>query len=125
MRVKECGAKTRAGTPCKRASMLNGRCNLHGGKSLCSFGHPNYKHGYYSKYSMTRGLVQAAIRLEQNRDRAEMIIAEERARKMEVEAKKKSRAAKKAPAWDHEMLVEVFRLMAKAEAEPEDPVQAT
>lgn len=28
-----CGAKTRAGGPCKRASLANGRCNLHGGKA--------------------------------------------------------------------------------------------
>ena len=28
-----CGAKTRAGTPCKRFARKNGRCNLHGGKT--------------------------------------------------------------------------------------------
>ncbi len=28
-----CGAKTRAGSPCKNAGMPNGRCRLHGGKS--------------------------------------------------------------------------------------------
>lgn len=28
-----CGAKTRAGTPCQRAPMPNGRCYLHGGAS--------------------------------------------------------------------------------------------
>lgn len=29
-----CGAKTRAGTPCKRKDMLRGgRCRMHGGKS--------------------------------------------------------------------------------------------
>ena len=28
-----CGAKTRAGTPCKNRAMPNGRCRLHGGKS--------------------------------------------------------------------------------------------
>lgn len=28
-----CGAKTRAGTPCRAAAMKNGRCRLHGGKS--------------------------------------------------------------------------------------------
>jgi hypothetical protein len=28
-----CGAKTRAGTPCKCPPMKNGRCRLHGGKS--------------------------------------------------------------------------------------------
>lgn len=30
----ECGARTRAGTPCKRKDLeLNGRCKLHGGLS--------------------------------------------------------------------------------------------
>jgi len=28
-----CGAKTRAGTPCRSAAMPNGRCRMHGGKS--------------------------------------------------------------------------------------------
>lgn len=28
-----CGAKTRAGTPCKNRAMPNGRCRMHGGKS--------------------------------------------------------------------------------------------
>lgn len=29
----KCGAKTRAGTPCKNSAMANGRCRMHGGKS--------------------------------------------------------------------------------------------
>lgn len=29
-----CGAKTRAGTPCQNYAMSNGRCRMHGGKSL-------------------------------------------------------------------------------------------
>jgi len=60
----ECGAKTRAGTPCKRLPAVTnkgGRCNLHGGKSLAWFAHPNYKHGRYSKYSL------AGIRLRAER----------------------------------------------------------
>jgi hypothetical protein len=28
-----CGARTRAGTPCKAAAMPNGRCRMHGGPS--------------------------------------------------------------------------------------------
>jgi hypothetical protein len=28
-----CGARNRAGNPCRRHPMPNGRCNLHGGKS--------------------------------------------------------------------------------------------
>src|SRR5699024_5705593 len=51
-----CGAKTRAGTPCKNGSMANGRCRLHGGKSS---GAPPEKmkknsnartHGLFAKY---------------------------------------------------------------------------
>jgi hypothetical protein len=30
---KRCGAKTRAGTPCKSPAMHNARCRMHGGKS--------------------------------------------------------------------------------------------
>lgn len=45
-----CGAKTRAGTPCKRAPMANGRCNLHGGKSPSGMAHHGYKHGRHSKH---------------------------------------------------------------------------
>ena len=46
---KECGAKTRAGTPCQRAPMPNGRCDKHGGKSLRGIASPRFKHGFYSK----------------------------------------------------------------------------
>src|SRR5262245_59130497 len=31
--VKQCGAKSRGGNPCKCPAMKNGRCRLHGGKS--------------------------------------------------------------------------------------------
>lgn len=53
---KRCGAKTRAGTPCKNGAMANGRCRLHGGKST---GAPPEKmkknnnartHGLFAKY---------------------------------------------------------------------------
>lgn len=60
--VKICGAKTRAGTPCKRLPAVPnkaGRCNLHGGKSLAWFAHPNYKHGRYSKYSLEGARLRA------------------------------------------------------------------
>jgi len=48
--MKLCGAKTRAGTPCTRAAMPNGRCHLHGGKAK---GPPKgsqnaLKHGVFS-----------------------------------------------------------------------------
>jgi len=46
---KPCGAKTRSGRPCKTAAMANGRCRMHGGKSLGGLASPVLKHGRYSK----------------------------------------------------------------------------
>ena len=44
-----CGARTRAGQPCRRAPMSNGRCPLHGGKAPPPGpAHPAYRHGRYS-----------------------------------------------------------------------------
>lgn len=48
--MNTCGAKTRNGTPCKRRPCENGRCALHGGKSLKGADHPNFKHGIYTQY---------------------------------------------------------------------------
>src|SRR5690625_1071601 len=47
-----CGAKTRAGHPCKNRPMANGRCRMHGGKST---GPPKQNsnartHGLFAKY---------------------------------------------------------------------------
>jgi hypothetical protein len=44
-KARTCGAKTKAGTPCRKSPMHNGRCANHGGKSLSGIAHPNYKHG--------------------------------------------------------------------------------
>ena len=44
-----CGAKTRAGGRCKQPAMKNGRCRLHGGKSLSGIQHGRYKHGRYTR----------------------------------------------------------------------------
>lgn len=49
-----CEAKTRAGTPCKRAPMANGRCSLHGGKTPGGIASPQFKTGKYSKYLPSR-----------------------------------------------------------------------
>ncbi len=46
----ECGAKTRGGKPCKAKAMENGRCRIHGGKSLRGMDHPNFKTGAHSIY---------------------------------------------------------------------------
>lgn len=45
-----CGALTRGGTPCRRAPLPNGRCNLHGGKSLAGIASPSFRTGRYSKH---------------------------------------------------------------------------
>lgn len=46
---KRCGAKTRGGSPCKNAAMPNGRCRMHGGRSLRGVSHPRFSHGRYSR----------------------------------------------------------------------------
>jgi hypothetical protein len=52
--VKICGAKTRSGGECKNAPMANGRCRMHGGKSLSGWAHPRAKTGRYFKYMPPR-----------------------------------------------------------------------
>lgn len=44
-----CGAKTRTGGRCKQPAMVNGRCRLHGGKSLSGKQHGRYKHGKFTR----------------------------------------------------------------------------
>src|SRR6187399_1656871 len=51
-----CGAKTRQGDTCQRPGMPNGRCHLHGGKSLGGVASPSFTTGKYSKYLPTRML---------------------------------------------------------------------
>lgn len=50
MAVRACAAKTRAGSPCKRAALPNGRCRYHGGLSPAGPASSSWKHGRYSKY---------------------------------------------------------------------------
>jgi hypothetical protein len=66
-----CGAKTRAGTPCRSAAMPNGRCRMHGGPSTgpkteagkAAIRASRTKHGRYSQASIAeRRKVRAAIR---------------------------------------------------------------
>ncbi len=58
-----CGAKTRSGGKCKAPAMRNGRCRLHGGKSLAGPASGTFKTGRYSKYMPARLLerYEAAI----------------------------------------------------------------
>jgi hypothetical protein len=47
---------------------VGGRCNLHGGKSLWGMAHPRYKHGNYSKYSLS-GLIAQGVKMQQVAER--------------------------------------------------------
>lgn len=50
-----CGAKTRSGHPCKNSAMPNGRCRMHGGKSLKGIASPTATAGLkYSRYLPNR-----------------------------------------------------------------------
>jgi hypothetical protein len=44
-----CGAKTRGGGSCTQPAMPNGRCRMHGGKSLSGIASPTFKTGRYSQ----------------------------------------------------------------------------
>ena len=63
-----CGAKNRAGSPCKKHS-LDGktRCRLHGGLSLSGKQHWNYQHGQCTK------AIRKKIR--EGRDQLRMLVA--------------------------------------------------
>ena len=60
--IDRCGAKTRAGHPCGRYAMLNGRCRMHGGMStgpktpegLERCKRAPWKHGRYSAESRAK-----------------------------------------------------------------------
>jgi hypothetical protein len=47
--AQRCGAHTRSGGVCQQPAMKNGRCRLHGGKSLSGKAHGRYKHGQWTK----------------------------------------------------------------------------
>lgn len=47
-----CGAHTRTGGKCRQPAMKNGRCRLHGGKSLSGKDHGRYKHGGRTRAAM-------------------------------------------------------------------------
>ncbi len=69
--ASRCGAKTRAGVPCRGAAMPNGRCRMHGGPSTgprteagkAKIRAVRTKHGRRSQASIaSRREVRAAIR---------------------------------------------------------------
>lgn len=49
-----CGARRKNGEPCQMAAMPNGRCRIHGGKSLSGIQAPAFKTGRHSKYLPAR-----------------------------------------------------------------------
>ena len=52
-----CGAKTRAGHPCRSAAMSNGRCRMHGGTSPgapCGESNGMWRHGLRSIEAIER-----------------------------------------------------------------------
>ncbi|WP_439619372.1 HGGxSTG domain-containing protein [Hyphomonas sp.] len=57
-----CGARTRAGVPCKARPMRNGRCRMHGGTSPgAQKGNRNaWKHGQYSAETVALKLLTKA-----------------------------------------------------------------
>jgi hypothetical protein len=66
-----CGARTRAGEPCKSAAMRSGRCRMHGGAStgprtpegLARSKRATWKHGRYSaEHRAARREARAAAR---------------------------------------------------------------
>jgi hypothetical protein len=60
-RAPRCGARTRSGTPCRSPAMKNGRCRMHGGGSLGGEASPRYRHGLYTKGSLTSRRAVAAL----------------------------------------------------------------
>lgn len=51
---KRCNARTRAGGRCKLAAMPNGKCRLHGGRSLSGAAHGRYRTGFYTKEAIAK-----------------------------------------------------------------------
>jgi hypothetical protein len=50
-RTNTCGAKSkRSGVKCRNSAMPNGKCRMHGGKSLAGAAAPGFKDGKHSKY---------------------------------------------------------------------------
>lgn len=51
--AETCGAKTRAGTPCKKSPVRGRRrCKLHGGNSRRGVFHGRYKHGRFTEQAI-------------------------------------------------------------------------
>lgn len=71
--MKACGARTRSGGHCRTAAMPNGRCRMHGGKSLRHWRSPRWRHGRFSKYSQA-AKDEAEARRERKASRVERAV---------------------------------------------------
>ena len=60
--VARCGARTRSGGTCRRIAMPNGRCDMHGGKSLRGIAHPQFRTGQRSRYALSGALEERYTR---------------------------------------------------------------
>ena len=47
--ARRCYARTRQHSLCQSPAMPNGRCRMHGGKSLSGTAHGRYKHGEFTR----------------------------------------------------------------------------
>ena len=73
--ARRCGAKTRAGSPCKQPAMRNGRCRMHGGAStgprtaegLERIRAARTKHGLRTEQIVLLGKIMRALREQQRR----------------------------------------------------------
>lgn len=82
-----CGAKTRAGAPCKNWSRRwSGRCRMHGGSSPMSIGSPSFKHGRYSKFEPWVGIRRRAEEDKRRERWVAAIMKEIHAQRAEMEA---------------------------------------
>ncbi len=97
-----CGAKTRAGTPCKNWGLRpGGRCRMHGGKSLQGFASPTFKHGWYSRVEPYPTWKRVILAKEAQARRREALIAAARERWAAKDRKQSERAQRmNPPKWD-------------------------
>lgn len=68
-----CGAKNKAGFPCKAPAMANGRCRVHGGATPAGPASPHWRHGRHSGH-LGPGLGQRVEEQLADPDRHSMVV---------------------------------------------------
>lgn len=98
---RQCGAKTRAGMPCKNWGRLgSGRCRMHGGSSPIGIRSPSFKHGWYSRYAPWASIRRQAEQRGRLHRGAAARIAVERARRADKEARETAKREKQRRKWE-------------------------